>query len=185
MSVAERRQEILTVLGQAQEPVSANSLAQRFHVSRQVIVQDMAVIRASTAGIASTYRGYVLQQPTTVSREFKVRHDADQVVEELNIIVDYGGHVRNVSIHHRAYGRISAEMDIRSRQDVNDFIQTFHNSKSTLLGSATSGYHYHLVEAASQERLDMIETQLRQAGILAPLRPWEQERAGTQAERRD
>lgn len=173
MNVAERRSEILNVLKRAQSPVAAKALADRFHVSRQVIVQDMAVIRASTPGIASTCRGYVLQQEDVCSREFKVRHDAAQMARELNLIVDGGGHVKNISISHRIYGRLSAEMDIRSRQDVEDFIENLENSRSTLLSSATSGYHYHLVEASSEERLDRIGDRLREAGFLAPLTPWE------------
>ena len=68
----------------------------------------------------------------------------------------------------------SAEMDIRSRQDVNEFITALNNSNSSALSNATSGYHYHLVEAASEERLDLIEEQLKKAGFLAPLQPWEQ-----------
>lgn len=175
MNVAQRRNEIVALLRQATAPVAAKALADRFHVSRQVIVQDMAVIRASVSGIESTYRGYVLQQAAACSREFKVCHGTDQVVQELNLIVDCGGHVKNISISHRVYGRVTVEMDIRSRQDVQDFMRALENSKSTLLGNATSGYHYHLVEAPSQERLDLIEAQLAQAGILAPLRPWEQE----------
>ncbi len=185
MNVAQRRSEILELLRQSDAPVPAKALADRFHVSRQVIVQDMAVIRASVSGIESTYRGYVLQQPTVCSREFKVCHGPEQMVQELNLIVDCGGHVKNISISHRVYGRVSAEMDIRSRQDVQDFAQALKNSKSTLLGSATSGYHYHLVEAPSRERLDLIQQQLAQAGILAPLRPWEREADSKEAQHRD
>ena len=104
-------------------PVSGSALAKTFQVSRQVIVQDMAVIRASTPGILSTTRGYVLQQDKDIActREFKVRHGQEQAAEELNLIVDCGGRVKNISISHRVYGRVTAEMDIRSRQDVNEF----------------------------------------------------------------
>ena len=84
-----------------------------------------------------------------------------------------GGRVKSISISHRVYGRISAEMDIRSRQDVCEFIERLENSQSTLLGNATSGYHYHLVEAASEDRLDLIEKHLEEAGFLVPLLPWE------------
>ena len=66
-------------------------------------------------------------------------------------------------------------MDIRSRQDVNEFVQAISNSRSTVLSSVTSGYHYHLVEASSEERLDLIGEQLEKAGFLAPLQPWEKE----------
>ena len=169
MNTAQRRTEILKLLHQAEKPVAARALAAQFGVSRQVIVQDMAVIRASTPGILSTTKGYVLQQDkdSACTREFKVRHGQEQAAEELNLIVDCGGRVKNISISHRVYGRVSAEMDIRSRQDVNEFVQAINSSHSTVLSSATSGYHYHLVEAASQERLDLIGEQLEKAGFLA------------------
>ena len=178
MKTSERRNGIITMLRNAEGPIVAKELASAFQVSRQVIVQDMAVIRASVPEIISTNRGYVLQKEKVCAREFKVKHNEQQVEEELDIIVDYGGMVRNVSISHRVYGRISAEMDIRSRQDVCEFIERLENSQSTLLGNVTSGYHYHLVEAASEERLDMIEKHLEEAGFLVPLLPWEQDQKG-------
>lgn len=47
--------------------MAARAMASQFGVSRQVIVQDMAVIRASTPGILSTTRGYVLQQDKDIA----------------------------------------------------------------------------------------------------------------------
>jgi len=176
MNTAERRNEILNFLQNADEPVAARKLASQFGVSRQVIVQDMAVIRAATPGILSTTRGYVIQQDSSCVREFKVRHESNQTAEEMNLIVDCGGRVKNISISHRVYGRVTAEMDIRSRQDVNEFVQAINSSHSSVLSSATSGYHYHLIEASSQERLDLIGEQLKKAGFLAPLQPWEKEK---------
>lgn len=175
MNTTERRGEILKILRSTESPVAARALASRFGVSRQVIVQDLAVIRASTPGILSTTRGYVMQQDSSCTREFKVKHSQEQAAEELNLIVDCGGRVKNISISHRVYGRVSAEMDIRSRQDVAEFVEALKNSRSTVLSSATSGYHYHLVEAASEDRLDLIQKQLAEAGFLAPLQPWELE----------
>ena len=113
-----------------------------------------------TPGIISTARGYVLEQPDQpagCTREFKVRHTPDRTGQELNLIVDCGGQVKNISISHRVYGRITAEMDIRSRQDVREFLQSFEDSSSTVLSTATDGYHYHLVEAATPDRLSLIE----------------------------
>lgn len=175
MTTAQRRTEILKILKKADAPVAAKELAARFGVSRQVIVQDMAVIRVSTPGILSTTRGYVLQQDNGSSREFKVCHTPEQTEDEMNLIVDYGGHIKNISISHRLYGRISADMDIRSRQDVHEFVEALKNSRSSVLSNATSGYHYHLVAADTPERLDMIQQKLQEAGLLAPLQPWEQE----------
>ena len=176
MNTGERRGEILKILKQTEVPIAARELAGRFGVSRQVIVQDLAVIRASTPGILSTTKGYVMEQDSSCTREFKVRHSQDKAAQELNLIVDCGGHVKNISISHRVYGRVSAEMDIRSRQDVTEFIAALNDSQSTVLSTATSGYHYHLVEAASEERLNLIGEQLKAAGFLAPLRPWEQKK---------
>ena len=174
MHGSERREQIIRQIQESKAPVSGTKLASLYNVSRQVIVQDMAVIRAATPGILSTTRGYVIQQDSSCVREFKVRHESDQTAEEMNLIVDCGGRICNNSISHRVYGRVSAEMDIRSRQDVNEFITALNNSNSSALSNATSGYHYHLVEAASEERLDLIEEQLKKAGLLAPLQPWEQ-----------
>ena len=173
MNVTERRKKILDLLRQADAPISAKELAVKFHVSRQVIVQDLAVIRVSHPGILSTYRGYLLQMETTCSREFKVRHNADQVGDELTLIVDLGGRVQNVSISHKFYGRVTAEMNISSRQDVHEYVSALLAGESSLLSNATGGYHYHLVEAASEERLDMIEAALKEHGLLAPLSLWE------------
>lgn len=178
MNGRERRNKLIQILSESSTPLSGKELSKRLDVSRQVIVQDMAVIRASTPGILSTTRGYVLQHDKDIActREFKVRHGQEHAAEELNLIVDCGGRVKNISISHRVYGRVTAEMDIRSRQDVNEFVQAINNSHSSVLSSATSGYHYHLIEASSQERLDLIGEQLKKAGFLAPLQPWEKEK---------
>lgn len=83
--------------------------------------------------------------------------------------------MKNVSIKHRVYGQITVDMDIRSRQDVDEFLDQLQTGKSTILANAAAGYHYHLVEAASEERLDLIGRRLEEAELLAPLSPWEQE----------
>ena len=175
MTTKDRRKEILNKLIEAKGAVPAKELALDFGVSRQIIVGDMAIIRAQYPEIISTNRGYVYGEKSAYTREFKVKHGPDRVKEELTLIVDHGGIIRNVSISHRAYGRISAEMSISSRQDVTEFVDRLVDSKSTLLGSVTSGYHYHLVEAASEERLDLIGEKLDEAGFIVPLLPWERE----------
>lgn len=173
MTTSERRAKILKILQMSSQPVAGKEFAAKFGVSRQVIVQDMAVLRASTPGILSTTRGYSLQKELLCTREFKLWHPQEETSRELNLIVDCGGSVKNTSISHRVYGRVTVDMDIHSRQDVAEFIDNLKDSQSSVLSSATSGYHYHLVEATSEERLDLIEQRLREAGFLAPLKPWE------------
>ncbi len=173
MNVKERQSQIIGILERASLPVTASELAARFCVSRQVIVQDIAVLRAQTTNIISTCRGYIMQQREALTREIKVCHADAEAAGELGIIVDCGGRVKNVSIKHRIYGRITVPMDIASRQDIEEFLALLQDGKSTLLSNATAGYHYHLIEAASAERLELIERRLEQAGFLAPLRAWE------------
>lgn len=175
MKTNERRERIIEILKNADRAVPAKELAEKFDVSRQVIVQDLAVIKSGMQGIIVTNRGYLLQENKAFTREFKVQHGIEGTEEELNLIVDCGGIIKNVSISHTVYNRVTANMDIRSRQDVSEFMDKIGNSKSSLLGNATSGYHYHLVEAASEDRLNLIEKKLEESGFIVPRFPWEME----------
>ena len=142
------------------------SLAAAYDVSRQVIVQDIALIRAAGYDIMATNRGYIINEPVTVSRVFKVKHTDAQVEEELNSIVDLGGCVRNVMVNHRVYGHMEAELNITSRRKTADFIRDLRSGKSSPLKNITSGYHYHTVEADGEETLDLIGEMLREKGFL-------------------
>ena len=161
-----RREKIIEIMSNQKEPVSGSDLAKKFGVSRQVIVQDIALIRAAGHDIISTNRGYILQTPATVSRVFKVNHTDEQLEEELCSIVDMGGCVENVMINHRVYGHMEAELHINSRRKVMEFIGDIKSGKSSPLKNITSNYHYHKVSADSEETLDMIEEVLRQKEIL-------------------
>ena len=166
MNTAERRGEILKILHNADAPVAARELAGKFGVSRQVIVQDIALIRAAGYEIIATNRGYILNQPKKVCRIFKVQHTDEQLEEELNTIVDLGGCVDNVMIHHRVYGKMEAELALSSRRKVGAFMEDIRSGKSSPLKNITSNYHYHKVSADSEETLDLIEQELREKGFL-------------------
>ncbi len=167
-----RRETVLKRLKAGRGPVSGKALAEEFGVSRQVIVQDIALLRASGAEILSTNRGYILTGPSRVSRVFKVRHDDDRIEEELNGIVDMGGTIDNVMVRHRVYGEIDADLNIRSRKDVRAFMEGLKTGKSRPLKKITSDYHYHRVEADSEETLDAIEAQLKDQGFLLAPDDW-------------
>ena len=102
-----------------------------------------------------------------------MKHGYDRTEEELTIVVDYGGVVKNVIISHTVYNRVTAKLDIRSRFDISKFMKRLENSQSSLLGNATNGYHYHLIEAPSEEVLDKIEEKLEETGFLVPWQDWE------------
>lgn len=168
MSGEERRNKIIDLLSHSTTPVSGTVLAKELGVSRQVIVQDIALIRSSHYEILSTHRGYVIHSEDYpgVTRIFKCRHSDDQAEDELNCIVDQGGIVLNVFVNHKVYGRIQADMNIRSRRDVKNFIYDIHTGKSTLLKNVTSDYHYHTICADSEDILDAIEKELKNYGFL-------------------
>lgn len=166
MTGSDRRQEILKNIKESDRPVSGSKLAKDYDVSRQVIVQDIALLRASGYDIISTNRGYVLEGQTCAERVFKVRHTDEQLETELCTIVDLGGQVKNVMVNHKVYGHIEAELGITSRRKVKEFLEDIESGKSTPLKNITSDYHYHTVTADSEETLGMIEDELRKLGFL-------------------
>ena len=166
MTGSDRRQEILKNIKESDRPVSGSKLAKDYDVSRQVIVQDIALLRASGYDIISTNRGYVLEGQTCAERVFKVRHTDEQLETELCTIIDLGGQVKNVMVNHKVYGHIEAELGITSRRKVKEFLEDIESGKSTPLKNITSDYHYHTVTADSEETLDLIEDELRKLGFL-------------------
>ena len=166
MTGSERRTEIIRQIQESAVPVSGSRLASTYEVSRQVIVQDIALIRAAGYDIISTNRGYILNTPKTVSRVFKVQHTDDQLEEELCAIVDLGGCVENVMVNHRVYGHIEAELHINSRRKVGEFMEDIRSGKSSPLKNITSNYHYHKVTADSEDTLEMIENTLKEKKFL-------------------
>ena len=172
MSGEERRKEIVALLENNAQPVSGTALAKKLNVSRQVIVQDMALLRAAKYDILSTTKGYILNESVKRhewSRVIKVRHTDEQVEEELNLIVDFGGVVKDVFVHHRLYGEMRAEMNIRSRKDVAAFMENLHSGKSSPLKNITSGYHFHTIMADSEETLELIEQALRRKDFVVDM----------------
>ena len=166
MTGSDRRQEILKNIKESDRPVSGSKLAKDYDVSRQVIVQDIALLRASGYDIISTNRGYVLEGQTCAERVFKVRHTDEQLETELCTIVDLGGQVKNVMVNHKVYGHIEAELGITSRRKVKEFLADIESGKSTPLKNITSDYHYHTVTADSEETLGLIEEELRKLEFL-------------------
>ena len=173
MSGDERRERILKKLKSSSKPISATSFAKLFDVSRQVIVQDVALLRANGNSIFSTNRGYLIQEEQEITRVFKVQHEDSEVEEELTMIVDNGGTIEDVFVYHKVYGVLRAEMNIRSRMDIRNYLEEIRTGKSSLLKNVTSGYHYHTVRADSVEILDIIQEELNKRGFLAELQDYE------------
>lgn len=167
MNNTERREEIIRILLQAKEPVSGSSLAKQLSVSRQVIVQDVALLRTAYPVLA-TAQGYVLygQTQECCRRSFLVKHSAEQIGDELLTIVKGGGRVLDVVVEHDVYGQIRADLNLASVTDVKGFCARLARSSSGPLFPISDGVHFHTVEAASESILDEIEMQLQKKGYL-------------------
>ena len=175
MNGTQRRKMIVTLLKQSKDPLSGTALGKETGVSRQVVVQDMALLRTEGYDIVATPRGYVLNTPKSAARVFKVHHTSEQTEAELTAIVDLGGCVVDVMVNHRAYGKMSANLNIKSRRDVVQFMEQMQTGKSVPLMNVTSGYHFHMITADREEILDEIEDALRSMGFLAEVLPYESE----------
>ena len=165
-----RRMNILEILNNRTTPVSGTELAGKLGVSRQVIVQDIALLRADNKEIMSTYKGYILHSPDKDSREYmrvlRVNHGTEDTLDELQTIVDYGGRVLDVSVEHGLYGHITVDLIINNRLDAQEFVNQMAMSRDQPLKVLTGGCHYHTVAADSEKNLDMIEMELQRKGYL-------------------
>ena len=159
-----RRKAIAQRLLAADGPIPGGQLSDEFSVSRQIIVQDISVLKASGFEILSTHRGYLIQKTPYAEKIFKVRHDTTQTEDELSAIVALGGTVVDVFIRHKLYGQISVKLNLFAQAHVEDFMNRLREGKSTELMSITDGYHYHTVRAESEQVLAKIGEMLREKG---------------------
>ncbi|EHI68778.1 3H domain-containing protein [Streptococcus ictaluri] len=169
MIANDRRQAILIKLQQVQEALSASSLAKELGVSRQVIVGDIALLRAQQIDIISTPKGYLLSSALFTnhySARLVCQHGPEQTEEELQIILAHDGIISTVEVEHPIYGMLTAPLNIKSQSDMLHFITKLKDSKAELLSSLTEGVHAHLISCPSQEAFEDICQDLKAAKIL-------------------
>lgn len=164
----ERRDNLISILKDRQEPITGSELAKKLGVSRQIIVQDIALLRATDYNILSTTKGYLLysMESSNVKRVFRVMHNTEQIEDELCTIVDHGGKILDVLVIHELYGKIVTPLIIRNRTDVYDFVRKVKEQKIVPLKELTLGIHHHTIEADSEDTLNQIEDALRAKNYL-------------------
>ena len=164
-----RRDRILGRLQQGSAPLSGAELATWLGVSRQVVVQDIAILRASGAPILATSRGYLVpdsSESSLVTAVLAVRHTPEQTVDELFLLVDHGLRVIDVIVDHPLYGELRGALMLESRADVNSWWETMQASGARLLSELTAGLHLHTVAARNAANLERARQALRQRGYL-------------------
>lgn len=166
MESARRRERILDRLAAATSPVPAALLGSELGVSRQIVVSDVALLRASGQPVRATNRGYVLAPASARPRRtFHVQHGADLVETELNAVVDAGGTLLDVSISHAVYGKVTVPQVVRDHEDITRLLSQMRDVP--LLPELTGGDHVHTVEADDEDTLDAVGAALDALGILA------------------
>ena len=168
MSAGEqRRKEMAALLKMSEFPISGQKLAEKFGVSRQIIVRDIATLKVQGLDVLSTNRGYYVESRQRYSRVVKVRHTDEETRDELLTVVNLGGVVVDVFVKHRVYGKLCAPLHIATQLDVQRFLDDLKSGKSTPLKNVTASYHYHTIEAATEETLDAMVEALRKKKFLA------------------
>lgn len=170
MTGEQRRKQMLRLLMEQQSPLSGTALASHFHVSRQIIVQDIALMRAENHRILSTNKGYLYRPPEAENaqpkRVFFIRHDTDQVMDEFMTVLELGGKILDVAVEHELYGQIRVDLLIESLQDAQEFTDKLLTCRDNPLKILTDDCHYHTVAAPSERLLDLIEAELNEKGFL-------------------
>lgn len=165
-----RRELILKWLKESNEPLTGQIIAEKTNVSRQVIVQDISLLKAKNEPIIATAQGYLYLSDKQPNYPFKriiaCYHSPGQTRDELTIMVDYGVLVRDVTVEHQIYGELTASLMIKSRRDVNEFIEKMETATASYLSELTDGVHLHTIEAESPEQLDDLVKALDKAGFM-------------------
>jgi transcriptional regulator of NAD metabolism len=163
----ERQRLLLSALTASPEPLTGSELAQQCGVTRQVVVHDIALLRAAGENILSTPRGYRLQsaEPKLCRYVVSVNHPPEMTVLELNTFVDCGVQVMDVVVEHPVYGELKGSLDLASRRDVEVFMRHIQEDVAPLLSSLTAGTHIHHLSCLRREAVEEAITRLQAIGV--------------------
>ena len=166
MTAAQRRSAIYEQLTRADAPISATALAQRFSVTRQVVVGDIALLRAEGHRITATPRGYMIPSETGLLRTIACHHSGEDTQKELFAMVDCGCTVLDVIVEHPVYGQLTAPLALSSRYDVEQFVQRMADSHAQPISTLTDGVHLHTLSCPSEAVFAHLKETLADMGML-------------------
>ena len=165
MDAEGRRKAISEILRSSGAPVSAAALGERLGVSRQVIVGDVALLRAAGTDIYATPRGYLLQSAGGgLVRTLACIHSYEDMERELLIMVDNGCTVLDVVVEHPVYGQLTGPLQIASRYEVGQFIERCRSAEP--LSRLTDGIHLHTLLCPDEASFERTKDALCALGLL-------------------
>jgi hypothetical protein len=163
VNAEERRKKIAQTLT-AERPISATALAGQFSVSRQIIVGDIALLRAGGLDVVATPRGYKLGETRGLVRTVACVHTAEETERELLAMVDNGCTVIDVVVEHPLYGQLTGQLSLASRYDVRQFVEKA--SLAPPLSSLTHGVHLHNLRCPDEAAYQRVRQTLQDLGYL-------------------
>ncbi|QUH19378.1 transcription repressor NadR [Alkaliphilus sp. B6464] len=169
MTSTERRNAIINKLKNNVEPIKGTDLAKFFNISRQVIVQDIALLRAQGEDIIATPQGYMIpiKKDNRITKRIVCKHEGyNAIEEELQIMIDYGATIIDVIVEHPLYGEITSVLNINHKRDLEYFINTITKKKAEPLATLTDGIHIHTIEVANEEIFQELKKALNKKGYL-------------------
>lgn len=168
MKNEQRRSQILIKLQESSSPISATRLAEAFGVTRQIIVADIALLRAAGQQIRAEHYGYVLEkaQNDGIIKRIAVKHGRERLRDELYAIVDNGGKAIDVIVEHSVYGRICADLNLSSRYEVDEFVKKVTETEAAPLSQLTEGLHLHTISVKDEGAFERIVNALNKMEIL-------------------
>ncbi len=165
-----RREQIKEMLKSYSYPIKGSDLASTFNVSRQVIVQNIAILRAEGIDVVATSQGYCIHDEKESQSEIGViscfHKGSESISDEMSTIVDMGARVINVMINHPIYGTIKCHLNIGSRLELEQFMVKMKKHDVKGLAELTGGKHFHTIEAPSKEIFDLIVEKLNRKGYM-------------------
>ncbi|MBB6623815.1 transcription repressor NadR [Clostridium gasigenes] len=166
MKSIDRRESIVKLLRKNNKAIKGIDLANRFGVTRQIIVKDIAILRAKGSNIIATPEGYIYNiDINRVKSIIAVNHSIDNMIEELQVVVKYGGIIENVIVEHPLYGEIIGNMMIKNLNDLNKFEESFKKIDAKPLSELTNGIHLHTISADTEEDIEAIKKELEEKGF--------------------
>ena len=174
MDTTTRRNQILDIITQTDTPTTAKALSDKLGVSRQVIVGDVALLRAEGHEITATSRGYTIAPKSNAGGENQYlgtivsRHAAEDTKAELYEIVNMGGTIVNVIVEHDLYGNITGSLNLKTREDVDSFLERMESSQDKLLLELSNhGIHTHTIACRDKSHFENIVQALKSKKFLS------------------
>ncbi len=169
METKKRRKKLYEILKETNDPIKGNELAKKFKISRQVIVQDIAVLRAQGCNILATPQGYIVLNKSNgkILETIVCKHQGyNEIKDELNAVVECGGEIVDVIVEHPIYGEIKGNLMIKTKLEVEKFMKKVISLKAEPLAKLCDGIHIHTISADEKETIDKVKDELRKKGFL-------------------